>query len=56
MTGKTSSYTGGRYGVSHQCELSNVNATEMNQKMTLYSEGSYGVFRQCELINVSSIV
>jgi hypothetical protein len=56
MIGKMTLYTGGRYGVSHQCELSNVNATDMNEKMTLHSEGRCGVSHQCELLNVSVIV
>ncbi len=54
MTGKTTLYTGGRYGVSHQCELSNVNAADVNEKMTLNTEGMYGVSLQCELLNVSA--
>ena len=37
MLGKMTLHTGGRYGVSHQCELSNVNAADVNEKMTLNS-------------------
>ncbi len=32
-------YTGSRYGVSHQCELSNVSVNEMILKTTLYTGG-----------------
>jgi len=49
MIGKMNMYTGGRYGVSHQCELLNVRINWMTGKMTLYTGGSYEVSRQCEL-------
>jgi hypothetical protein len=52
MTGKMTLHTGGRYGVSHQCELLNVSANGMIGKMTLNSEGRYGVSHQCVLLNV----
>ncbi len=51
MTGKMTLHTGGRYGVSHQCELSNVNGADVNEKMTLNSEGRYEVSHHCELLN-----
>jgi hypothetical protein len=38
MIGKMTLYTGGRYGVSHQCELSIVIANEMIGKTTLHTE------------------
>ncbi len=40
--------------VSLQCELLNVNATELLGKTTLYTGGRYGVSHQCELLNVSA--
>jgi hypothetical protein len=49
IIGKTNLYTGGRYGVSHQCEFLNVSANQMIGKMTLYTGGRYGVSHRCEL-------
>jgi hypothetical protein len=54
MIGKMTLYTDGRNRVSHQCELSNVNAADVNEKMTLNSEGRYEVSRRCEHLNVSA--
>jgi hypothetical protein len=54
MIGKMTLHTGGRYGVSHQCELSNVNAADVNEKMTLNTEGRYEVSHHCELLNESA--
>jgi hypothetical protein len=45
-------YTGGRYGVSPPCELSNVSANEMIGKTTFYIGSSCRVFHQCELLYV----
>jgi hypothetical protein len=54
MTGKMTLHTGGRYGVSHQCELLNVSANGMIGKMTLNSEGRYEVSHRCEHLKVSA--
>ncbi len=54
MTGKMTLHTGGRYGVSYQCELLNVSANGMIGKMTLNSEGRYEVSHRCEHLNVSA--
>ena len=47
-------HTDGRNRVSHQCELSNVNAADVNEKMTLNTDGRYRVYHQCELLNVNA--
>ncbi len=54
MTGKMTLHTGGRYGVSHQCELLNVSANRMIGKMTLNTGGIHVVSHQYELLNVSA--
>jgi len=49
MIGKTTFCTGGRYGVSHQCDLLYVSASRQTLQSFLYT-GSTQIFSlQCEL-------
>jgi hypothetical protein len=52
MTGKMTLHTGGRYGVSHQCELLNVSASCENVQRFSYTESMQIVSLQYELLNV----
>jgi hypothetical protein len=54
MIGKTTSYSEGRYRVTHQCELLNVPSNHQPVQKTLYSDHNWMVFLQSELFDVSA--
>ena len=54
MIGKTTLYTGGRYGVSHQYELLNVSARLENLQSFLYRGSTQMVSHQYALLNDSA--